>query len=75
MEIQFDTFGDWARSKEWMWASLEFASNPIGAWFDPDQIVEAREKGLEMAEIHEHARAGEYEPAKPPASILLPEVY
>ncbi|MFL1380802.1 VOC family protein [Nocardiopsis protaetiae] len=75
VEIQFDTFGDWNRSKEWMWASLEFASNPIGAWFDPDRIVRAREEGLPMEEIHARARAGEYQPEKPPASILLPEVY
>ena len=36
VEIQFDAFGDWAVSKEWIWASREFAENPIGEWFDPD---------------------------------------
>lgn len=75
VEIQFDTFGDWRKSKEWMWASLEFASNPIGSWFDPDKIVAARDEGLPMTEIHERARAGKYTPENPPASVLLPEVY
>ncbi|MGH3449014.1 MAG: VOC family protein [Nocardioidaceae bacterium] len=75
VEIQFDSFGDWAVSKEWMWASLEFAANPIGSWFDPDKIVAAREEGLGAAEIHDRARSGKYAPERPPTSILLPEVY
>ena len=28
VEIQFDTFGSWKKSKEWMWASQEFSANP-----------------------------------------------
>lgn len=75
VEIQVDNFGDWAKSKEWMWASLEFASNPIGTWFDPDKIVAARDEGLSMTEIHQRARAGKYTPEHPPTSVLLPEVY
>jgi catechol 2,3-dioxygenase len=75
VEIQVDAFGDWGRSKEWMWASREFSDNPIGAFFDPDKIVEARRKGLSKDEIHAAARAGEYLPEHPPQDILLPEVY
>lgn len=75
VEIQVDNFGDWTQSKEWMWASLEFASNPIGSWFDPDKIVTARDEGLDHAEIHQRARSGKYAPDHPPTSILLPEVY
>lgn len=45
VEIQVDAFGDWEASKEWMWASRESAENPIGSFFDPDKIVEAREQG------------------------------
>lgn len=75
VEIQFDAFGDWSKSKEWMWSSLEFAANPIGSWFDPDKIVAARNEGLDMTEIHQRARAGKYEPEQPPTSVLLPEVY
>jgi catechol 2,3-dioxygenase len=74
VEIQVDTFGDWAKSTEWMWSSLEFAENPIGAHFDPDKMVLARESGLGFQEIHRRARAGEYVPAVIP-DIFLPEVY
>ncbi|MFD2414774.1 VOC family protein [Amycolatopsis pigmentata] len=75
VEIQFDTFGDWAVSKEWMWAAGEFAENPIGEWFDPEKLVEARAQGLPQSEIHEGARAGKYRPEHPPADVLLPEIY
>lgn len=75
VEIQVDAFGDWAVSKEWMWASREFAENPIGSFFDPDKLVEAREQGLTKDEIHAGAHAGKYTPDNPPADILLPEVY
>lgn len=74
VEIQVDTFGDWAKSTEWMWSSLEFAENPVGAHFDPDQMVAARESGLSFQEIHRRARAGDYTPAVIP-DIYLPEVY
>lgn len=75
VEIQVDTFGDWNASKEWMWASVEFAEDPLGQWFDPDKLVAARDQGLTVEEIHEGARAGKYMPEDPPTDILLPEVY
>jgi len=75
VEIQVDAFGDWGASKEWIWASREFAENPIGSFFDPDKIVEAREQGLSKDEIHRNARDGKYVPENPPADLLLPEVY
>lgn len=75
VEIQVDAFGDWGASKEWMWASREFAQDPIGQWFDPDKIVEARREGLTKDEIHALAQEGKYVPENPPASVLLPEVY
>ncbi len=75
VEIQVDAFGDWAASKEWMWASREFAENPIGSFFDPDKLVEAREQGLSKDDIHAGARAGKYLPENPPQDILLPEAY
>ena len=74
VEIQFDTFGDWSKSKEWMWASQEFGANPIGEFFDPDKIVEARNSGLEWSEIHQRARAGDYVPAEIP-DVHLPELW
>ena len=74
VEIQVDAFGDWAVSKERMWASREFAENPIGSYFDPDKLVHAREQGMSKNEIHAGARAGKYLPDNL-TDILLPEVY
>lgn len=74
VEIQVDGFGDWAAGKEWMWASREFGDNPIGIYFDPERLVEARADGLEFTEIHRRARAGEYEPAVKP-EVHLPELW
>jgi catechol 2,3-dioxygenase len=74
VEIQVDNFGDWSRSTEWMWASEEFAANPIGVHFDPDQIVAARDQGLSFEEIHRRCREGEYEPAVIP-EVYLPEMW
>ena len=74
VEIQVDAFGDWRASKEWMWASEEFDRSPIGTYFDPDKLVDDRNKGLTFAEIHAKARAGEYEPAVHP-EVYLPELW
>ncbi|THG32558.1 extradiol dioxygenase [Glaciibacter flavus] len=69
VEIQVDVFGDWAKSKEFMWASAEFDANPIGVHFDPAQVSAARRSGLTFEEIHGRATAGEYLPD------VIPEVY
>lgn len=74
VEIQVDAFGDWEKSRSWMYFSAEFASNPIGAHFDPDKLVDARDAGLDFQEIHRRARLGEYVPGVIP-EIYLPEVY
>jgi catechol 2,3-dioxygenase len=65
VEIQVDAFNDWTLSKEWMWASQEFSADQIGPQFDPEKLVAARESGLDGAEIHKRARAGEYFPVNP----------
>jgi len=75
VEIQVDGFGDWADSKQWISSSLEFATNPIGTFFDPEKLVEAREQGLSFQEIHRRARAGEYVPDHVPEDIFLPRLY
>ncbi|NKY65977.1 extradiol dioxygenase [Gordonia rubripertincta] len=75
VEIQVDAFDSWGESKEWMWASREFAENPIGEWFDPDKLVEARASGLGKDEIHQGCREGKYLPETPRGDILLPEAY
>jgi catechol-2,3-dioxygenase len=75
VEIQVDGFGDWADSKQWINSNIEFATNPIGTYFDPEKLVAAREQGLGFKEIHERARAGEYLPAHIPDDIFLPDLY
>ncbi|HEX4056917.1 MAG TPA: VOC family protein [Galbitalea sp.] len=75
VEIQVDCFGNWEDSKQWISSALEFAENPIGAWFDPEKLVEARDQGLDFKEIHRRSRAGEYAPAVIPKDIFLPELY
>lgn len=74
VEIQVDAFGSWSSSKEWMWASEEFGSNPIGAHFEPEKLVAARASGLGFEEIHRRTRAGEYLPAVIP-EVFLPELW
>jgi catechol-2,3-dioxygenase len=65
VEIQVDVFNDWIASKEWMWASQEFAEDQVGPQFDPNQIVDAFRAGAGQNEIHERARQGEYAPESP----------
>jgi catechol-2,3-dioxygenase len=70
VELQIDNFGDWTASKAWMRTSPEFAANPIGMFVDPARIAELAEAGEGLAEIHQHAMAGELAPERAPA---LPE--
>jgi len=60
IELLVDNFGDGRMSSEFMRMSAEFASNPMGADVDPEQIFAARAAGTSVAEIHERAYAGEY---------------
>ena len=62
VELQYDNFGDWERSKEFMRSSPEFAADPIGVPVDPEKMIEAREAGTSAEEIHQRAFAGEWPP-------------
>lgn len=73
LELQIDVFGDWAKSSAWMREALEFRDNPLGVFFDPDQVQAGREAGLTMEEIHERAFAGEYLP-DPLPDITVPPI-
>jgi catechol 2,3-dioxygenase len=65
VELQYDNFGDWQESSEWMRTSPEFAANPIGVPVDPAKMVEARHAGASSADLHRRAFAGEFVPAGP----------
>lgn len=73
VEIQVDVFHDWNASKEWMWASQEFASDQIGAPFDPAKLVAARNSGLSEQEIQKAAYAKEYVPDGYVPSLTFPD--
>jgi catechol 2,3-dioxygenase len=60
VELQYDNFGDWEKSKEFMNASPEFAADPIGKPVDPEKMIEARKAGASLEEIHKRAYAGEW---------------
>jgi catechol-2,3-dioxygenase len=72
VELQCDCFGDWKISAEWMRSSTDFASNPIGVFFDPEKVVAAREAGSSFEALHEGMRGGRFLPRVIP-NIGLPE--
>ena len=71
VELQSDSFGDWAQSSEWMRTSSDFAANPIGVFFDPEKVSRAHRAGTEFAALQKGIRAGDYRPETIP-SIGLP---
>ena len=66
VELQCDTFGDWARSTEWMRTSEAFRANPIGQFVDPERVAADHAEGLSFEEIHAKAMSGGYLPGQVP---------
>ena len=62
VELQADAFGDWAESGEFMRTSPDFASNPIGFFFDPEKVFEAHEAGMDFKALQTAIRTRQYEP-------------
>lgn len=71
VELQSDNFGDWTQSTQFMRTSNDFQSNPIGTFFDPQQVFEAHQAGAPFSDLQPAIRAGKYKPATLP-SIGLP---
>jgi len=69
VELQCDTFGDWARSSEYIRTSEVFHANPIGVFVDPARVAEAVAAGSSFRDIHERAMAGEFAPEQAPVDI------
>ena len=63
VELQMDTFEDWALSAAFMAESSEFHDNPRGKDFDPEVMHAAWQAGAGLAEVHQRAYAGEFAPA------------
>lgn len=66
VELQCDSYGDWRQSSEWMRSSPDFASNPIGTFFDPERVYQAHKGGQGFDELHVAMRRGDYQPATTP---------
>ncbi|MFN8475695.1 MAG: VOC family protein [Anaerolineae bacterium] len=78
VELQYDNFGDWAKSSEFMRSSADFAANPIGVVIDADSMVEARKQGASAEELHRRAYyEREFKPTRPmdPRLPLPPELH
>lgn len=74
VEIQVDVFGDWSASKEWMWASQEFAEDQQGPQFDPEKLLAEYRKGVEADALQKRAYAGEFLPAEQ-SGPFFPDVW
>lgn len=66
VELQCDSYGDWRQSSEWMRSSPDFASNPIGTFFDPERVYQDHKAGQGFDELHAAMRRGDYQPAGTP---------
>jgi catechol 2,3-dioxygenase len=51
VELQVDAFGDWERSTEFMRSAPQFAANPLGHFFDPEQVYQAMQSGLTLEDV------------------------
>ena len=71
VELQSDSFGDWAKSTEWMRTSPDFKANPIGTFFDPERVLQAHKTGQPFSTLQPAIRAGEFLP-DPIPGIGLP---
>jgi catechol 2,3-dioxygenase len=71
VELQSDNFSDWKKSSEWMQNSADFATNPIGTFFDPVRVYDVFQTGADFKSLQREIRAGAYLP-DPIPSIGLP---
>jgi catechol 2,3-dioxygenase len=62
LELQADWWGDWARSKDFMASSPEFAADSIGPFVDPRKLIAAWREGTTPAELRSRSRGGEFPP-------------
>ncbi len=71
VELQSDNFGDWKLSTEFMRTSTDFATNPIGTFFDPARVYEKFKSGADFKALQKAIREGAYVP-DPIPEIGLP---
>ena len=72
VELQSDNFGDWKQSTHFMQTSVDFQSNPIGTFFDPEKVWKAHKAGEPFGTLQPSIRAGRFRPdAIPPMGLPL----
>ena len=71
VELQSDNFSNWKLSGEFMRTSPDFATNPIGTFFDPAKVHNAFKAGIEFKALQKAIRSGAYLP-NPIPNIGLP---
>jgi catechol-2,3-dioxygenase len=69
VELQVDTFGDWAKSSEWMRSSPAFKDDPLGKFVDPARAAEIFAAGMTFEQIHARAMLGELAPDAEPLEL------
>nr|WP_272954548.1 VOC family protein [Kribbella sandramycini] len=62
IELQVDSFGDAAKSTDFMQNSEVYRENLSGILFDPEAVIEERRTGRSLEEIHLAAYQGAYPP-------------
>jgi catechol 2,3-dioxygenase len=73
VELQVDNFSNWDLSSEWMRTSQDFERDPIGAFFDPDLVLQAHAAGTPFEQLRKDTRAGKY-PSRKPSMLNLPPI-
>ena len=73
VELQSDNFGDWTRSSDFIRTSPDFASNPIGTFFDPEKVLQAHRSGQSFEALQPAIRKGEFLPHPIPDIGLPPQ--
>jgi catechol-2,3-dioxygenase len=73
VELQSDNFGDWAKSREFMRNSPDFAANPVGTFFDPGRVYDEFKAGADFRTLQRDIRGGAYLPKTiPPIGLPTP---
>ena len=72
IELKVNSYGDWAKSIEFMRHAPEFAANRIGTVFDPDRMAAEHQAGVPFERILKDIYAGKYPPTKTPDLHLPP---
>ena len=66
VELQYDNFGDWRKSTEWMRTSPEFRATRSGFRSIRQRWSRRARPGASRDDLHRRAYAGEFVPSTPP---------